>query len=150
MQSFSEVVIRRLTLIGRQPTPAELAVIDALAMLEAPASGREIADQLNGAGKPISQVRVHRLLETLERLDLVHRVPWTNLYARCLVVSAEGHVHLHCRRCQHLIDVESETMSAVERDTALQTGFRIESRRVVLFGLCPACRELTASRATGP
>jgi Fe2+ or Zn2+ uptake regulation protein len=38
------------------------------------------------------------------------------------------------------VGIDDGRLAGVVRDVARQTGYRVESHRIELFGICPACR----------
>jgi len=74
-------------------------------------------------------------LETLERLDLPSG---EHAYVACEPVH---HHHVVCSRCGRSTEVEDVGVQAVTSEAARRTGYRIDSHRLELYGMCPLCRE---------
>ncbi|CAN5826699.1 transcriptional repressor [soil metagenome] len=76
-------------------------------------------------------------LGVLERLDLPSG---EHAYVPCEPVH---HHHVVCSRCGRTTEVEDRGMQAVVEEVARQTGYRIESHRLELYGLCATCQRRT-------
>ncbi len=73
-------------------------------------------------------------LRVVERLDLP---TGDHAYVRC---EPEHHHHVVCERCGRSDDVSDCGLAEVAHAIARRTGYAIESHRLELFGLCPACQ----------
>lgn len=70
----------------------------------------------------------------LERIDLPSG---EHAYVSC--APHEHHHHVVCRQCGKSVDVIDPGLQAVVRAIGERSGFRIDSHRLELFGLCPEC-----------
>jgi Fur family ferric uptake transcriptional regulator len=70
----------------------------------------------------------------LERIDLPSG---EHAYVAC--APQEHHHHVVCRVCGKSAEVEDSGLQSVVREIARRTGYRIESHRLELFGLCGDC-----------
>lgn len=73
-------------------------------------------------------------LEALERLDLPSG---EHAYVAC--EPEQHHHHVVCRRCGKSVEVEDSGLQSVVGHIAQRSGFRIDSHRLELYGLCPTC-----------
>ncbi len=80
-------------------------------------------------------------LGALERLDLPSG---EHAYIACEPVH---HHHIVCSRCGRSTEVADFGMEAVVTELARRTGYEIETHRLELYGLCPAC---AAGTSGGP
>lgn len=71
----------------------------------------------------------------LERIDLP-----TGEHAYVSCAPQEHHHHVVCRVCGKSAEVEDSGLQAVVGEIAARSGYRIESHRLELFGLCPEHR----------
>ncbi len=74
-------------------------------------------------------------IEALERLDLPSG---EHAYVTC--EPEQHHHHVICRSCGKSIDVEDSGLQSVVREIASRSGYRIDSHRLELYGLCPTCQ----------
>jgi Fur family ferric uptake transcriptional regulator len=87
----------------------------------------------------IGRATVFRALELFETLGVVERLDLPSgehAYVPCQPVH---HHHLVCSRCGRTDDVRERGLLAAIDEIARQTGYRIDSHRVELFGVCPTC-----------
>ncbi|CAN5531403.1 transcriptional repressor [soil metagenome] len=80
-------------------------------------------------------------LGALERLDLPSG---EHAYIACEPVH---HHHVVCSRCGRSTEVADFGMDSVVNEVAQRTGYEIETHRLELYGLCPAC---AAGSSDGP
>ncbi len=73
-------------------------------------------------------------LGALERLDLPNG---EHAYVAC--EPEQHHHHVVCRSCGKSADVEDSGLQSVVAEIARRSGFDIDTHRLELFGLCPAC-----------
>ena len=73
---------------------------------------------------------------SLERLDLP-----TGEHAYVACAPEQHHHHVVCRNCGASAEVADTGLQAVVREIGAQSGYRIESHRLELYGLCPDCAE---------
>jgi Fur family ferric uptake transcriptional regulator len=117
----------------------------ALAELIAGRSGHfTAADLISDAGQrriKVGRATVFRTLDllaeqgSLERLDLPSG---EHAYVAC--APQEHHHHVVCRTCGKSVEVEDSGLQAVVQQIGARSGYRIESHRLELYGLCPECQ----------
>ena len=56
------------------------------------------------------------------------------------VVAGEHHDHLVCTACNSIIEFEDETIEKLQNEVAARHGFRINSHKMEIYGLCANCR----------
>lgn len=121
----------------RQTRP-RAAILGVLLRGERPMTQDQIAEAL-GAGAP-NKVTIYRVLETLVRLDVVHKAflqerTWHYEAAhRCS--ERQCHPHFTCTVCGRTHCMTEVTVPMAQ---GAPKGFVIEHQRVQLEGLCPAC-----------
>jgi len=49
------------------------------------------------------------------------------------------HDHLYCTRCRKLVEFQSEELLAIRDGMAAKHGFRVESHRMIISGICRDC-----------
>ncbi len=93
----------------------------------------------------IGRATIFRALDLFEGLGVVERLDLPSgehAYVPCEPVH---HHHVICSSCGRTEDVDDPGIEAVTRSIGRTTGFRIDSHRLELFGLCPACAGSAAS-----
>ena len=56
------------------------------------------------------------------------------------------HDHLHCQRCQRLIEFQSDELLALRDRVAYAHHFRVSGHRLIITGLCASCWEAPGRR----
>lgn len=51
------------------------------------------------------------------------------------------HDHLHCQKCDQLIEFQSPDLIALRDKVAKENGFRVKSHRLIITGICDSCRQ---------
>ena len=70
----------------------------------------------------------------LERIDLPSG---EHAYVAC--APREHHHHVVCRECGKSAEVQDAGLQSVVAEVGRRSGYRIESHRLELYGLCPDC-----------
>lgn len=77
------------------------------------------------------------LLATRGRLERIDLPSGEHAYVAC--APQEHHHHVVCRVCGKSADVSDAGLQTVVGEIARRSGYRIESHRLELFGLCSDC-----------
>jgi Fe2+ or Zn2+ uptake regulation protein len=77
------------------------------------------------------------LLATRGQLERIDLPSGEHAYVSC--APQEHHHHVVCRVCGSSAEVEDAGLQAVVREIGARSGYRIDSHRLELFGLCPSC-----------
>jgi Fe2+ or Zn2+ uptake regulation protein len=87
----------------------------------------------------IGRATIFRALDLFEDLGVVERLDLPtgeHAYVPCEPIH---HHHVICTRCGRTDDVDDAGIQAVTAEIGRRTGFQIDTHRLELFGLCPAC-----------
>ncbi len=132
----------RLRAVGQRYTPVRRAVVDVLVGAARPVSMVELLD----AGPGLAQSSVYRSLGVLEEAGVVHRMLGPDGLARHELAEAltEHHHHLVCTSCGTVEDVPAslrleQTVARAVAQAAAATGFRPQTHRLDLVGVCARC-----------
>ena len=60
------------------------------------------------------------------------------------------HPHVICTQCKKIIDPDLTSLRDLTREVMEETGFRIVTRRLDFFGVCPECRNKAESWSGPP
>jgi Fur family peroxide stress response transcriptional regulator len=107
----------------------------------------QVRDRIPG----VSRTTVYRVMETLARLGIAHRVSHPGAAAR-FDGWRERHDHLVCIYCDKILDLEDPVLDKLKlperyRAGAELAGFEITDHSIYLRGCCPECRRQRAGEA---
>jgi len=57
------------------------------------------------------------------------------------VAEGEHHDHLVCTRCGSVQEFENEAIEKLQQEVAEQFGFKVETHKLELYGICSKCRK---------
>lgn len=92
----------------------------------------------------VSTQAIYDVLGALARAGLARRIEPAGSPARFEARTGDNHHHIVCRGCGVIADVDCAVGSAPCLDPAQTHGFEVDEAEVTYWGLCPACRELSA------
>lgn len=122
---------------------ARRAVVELLAVQPCALSAPEIEDALRRGERRVARASVYRVLDELERLDLVARIDLGHGMARYEAVhpdASQHHDHLVCNDCGEVTPFRDEELESTLQRVAGRVAFAVAEHEVVLHGHCDACR----------
>jgi Fur family ferric uptake transcriptional regulator len=123
---------------GLRLTPQRQLVLEAVRRL-----GHATPEQVHAAvvenAAGVNITTIYRTLELLEELDLVTHVHLSHGAPTYHDVNEAQHVHLVCRACEHVQELDREELATLAGRLLQQRGFRLDIAHVALFGLCGRC-----------
>ena len=131
----------RCAALGLAPTPQRLAIYTVLAGTDGHPCAEEIFRQIKPAMPSLSLGTVYRTLELLESHGLVGRVHGLDDQAH-FDANLDHHHHLVCTRCHAVRDFDAPALPGLAIPEAALGGFRVESQRLHLLGVCAACQDM--------
>ena len=135
-----EDIISALRADGKRVTVAKRAVARVLVEQPEHLSAEEITRAAQHYAADVSPSTVYRILEELERLDLVVHAHVGHA-ATVYHLAGAVHGHLVCTNCGATIEIPSRHFDALSGDLFKSYGFRLERHHVAIAGLCARCRE---------
>jgi Fe2+ or Zn2+ uptake regulation protein len=140
----SNPIVDALDLAGYRITAPRLAV----ASLIQSYGGHFTASELEAAARDrhlgVSRATLFRALDLLTELGVVERIDLTTGEHAYVACAPAHHHHLVCSRCGRTADVEDSGVGEAVAEIARRSGYRIDSHRLELFGLCRHCQAKTA------
>lgn len=103
----------------------------------------EIYEGVKGRLPGVSRTTVYRVLETIVRLGLAHKVSHPGAAVRFDPI-AEPHHHLVCGRCDRIFDLEDAARISVK--VPKRKDFEITDYSIYFRGVCTACRNQKKGR----
>lgn len=133
---------------GVRVTAQRLAVYRVLAEDTSHPTAEQVYARLHPAHPSLSPATVYRVLESLEREDLIRRVSTTHGIAR-FDANLDGHQHVICRHCGRMTDLDVPALSSVTLDAKAVPGFVVEGLDIRIVGRCATCRPAAAGKHVG-
>lgn len=126
---------------GLRLTPQRQEVLQALRHMSH-ATPEQVYAAVASKVPGVNITTIYRTLELLEDLDLVTHVHLSH-GAPTYHYTAEGdelHVHMVCRNCETVRELDTAELAPLARRLQEQYGFRLDIGHVALFGLCKGCQ----------
>lgn len=138
-------MLAALVQAGHSNTRARRAVLTAIYESDGQATPLELLALGRSHHPALGLVTVYRTLELLLKLGLVRKLHLeTGCHAYAPAAHDHGH-HIICERCQRAVEFIGCDISTVIAAVEWQTGFRVRSHWLELFGLCAECRQKTVN-----
>jgi Fur family transcriptional regulator, ferric uptake regulator len=125
---------------GYQPTPSRRLVAELVAGRTGPFSAADLIMAARERRSAVGRATIFRALELLSSLHAVERLvlPDGSMgYVSCH--PSAHHHHLVCTACGRGVDIADGDLGRLVDEIGGRHGFRIESHRLELFGVCPEC-----------
>lgn len=127
-------------------TPKRRAVLEAVRRSNAHLSASEIWERAREFEPKLSFATVYNAVHYLCHAGLLTEIPFGDGASR-YDARMDRHDHAICTGCGALTDFHSDIADAVAAEAARETGFEAAEVRIVLTGICPACRALRQEKA---
>ena len=130
---------------GVKVTKCRVAVMQCLVASPLSLSPREILETISKdrSSKDVDQVSIYRILETFQKLGLVHQVYPSGGFIACSHIDCQGELHvlIHCGSCHKTaeIDVPKEVFYPTQWYLKANYGFTYQNNLFQLDGVCSAC-----------
>lgn len=103
----------------------------------------DLLDELrqDPGGKKVSRPTVYRTLKDLVDAGILRQM---NLKGRAVYEHDYGypqHDHLHCEKCDKLIEFQSEELKRIREAVGQQHRFRVTGHRLIINGVCEECSQ---------
>jgi len=141
MDALADTPLAALDRAGYRLTGPRRAVADLIAARRGHFSAADLVEDATTRRLDMSRATIFRTLEVLENVGAIERIDLPSgdhAYIAC--EPAAHHHHIVCGRCGRATDVDDAGLAAVVGRIAADTGYRVDSHRLELFGLCPSCQ----------
>lgn len=135
-----EAMLDRLRRSGCRITPQRLEILRVLSVSDGHPSAETIHRRVATQFPTMSLATVYKTLTVLKAAGEVLELEFSDRDNRYDGNRPEPHPHCICQGCGAILDPDLESLDALAKLAARQTGFRILSLRLDFYGLCPACR----------
>jgi Fur family ferric uptake transcriptional regulator len=103
-------------------------------------SAEELYARVKKTYPGIGYATIYRTLKLLAEAGLVEERRFEVGFTRFEYKSTDAHHdHLICTRCGVIIEFENERIEALQDDVARKKGFKVQSHKLELYGLCAGC-----------
>lgn len=135
-----EEIISDLRDSGYRITPQRELIIRAISENDQHMPAEEIFSKIQKQTKAINIATIYRTLDMLWEEGFVHRNDLNEGKMSYAVVKHGPHVHLVCRHCKRVIDIDLDILKPL-RETLLQNhNFNADLEHLSLFGICQECK----------
>jgi Fur family peroxide stress response transcriptional regulator len=142
MNSRLEQAVEKLKSTGVRMTPQRHAILEFLLSSMSHPTADEIYKSLEGKFPNMSVATVYNNLRVFKEAGLVRELTYGDASSR-FDANMTDHYHVICRQCGKITDFDYPPLIDVEREAAKRTGFRVESHRMEIYGICKDCQQRT-------
>lgn len=133
---------------GYRVTPQRQLVLEAVTKLEH-ATPEEIYAEVKQTAVGVNVSTVYRTLELLEQIGLVTHTHLGHGAHRYHLASDAQHLHLVCRDCGDITQLEPSVVSSFVSALEAEYGFETDVGHLTVFGTCSQCRGAQANTSAG-
>lgn len=133
-------IVGALDEAGVRLTGPRRVLADLIAERRGPFSAADLAADARGRRVEVGRATVFRVLDLFAELGAIERIDLPDGGHAYLACEPSHHHHVVCSSCGRATEVADGVLRDAVRDIESVTGFRIDSHRLELFGLCPRCR----------
>ena len=106
----------------------------------------ELVADLHAADRRVSRSTVYRTLHLLVEAGLLRELRLTNRTVYEHDYGYPSHDHLHCTECNAIVEFNNDEVRKLRDAVSLQYGFRPTGHRLIISGVCAACRRARSPR----
>ncbi len=135
----SNPIVRALDAAGYRLTAPRMAVAALILDHDGHFTASDLALAARERRLGISRATLFRALELLIELGVVERLDLPNGEHAYVPCAPAHHHHVVCSRCGRTAEVDDSGLAGAVREIERNSGFRIDTHRLELFGLCRHC-----------
>ena len=129
---------------GKRTTQQRRIIVDEVFRRHEHFDAEDLIGHLGRAAgsRHVSRPTVYRTLGELVEAGLLRDI---QLGGRAVYEHDYGypqHDHLHCQKCNKLIEFRSDELAQIREAVAWQHGFRVTGHRLIINGICRECRQI--------
>jgi Fe2+ or Zn2+ uptake regulation protein len=135
-------IVRALDDAGYRLTAPRVALARLIVEHDGHFTASDLASTARDRRIGVSRATLFRALDLLVELGVVERLDLPtgeHAYVEC---APAHHHHVVCSRCGRSVEIDDAGLSEAVREIGRRSGYRIESHRLELFGLCRSCQAL--------
>jgi Fe2+ or Zn2+ uptake regulation protein len=143
----SNPIVQALDAGGYRLTEPRRAVADLIAEYDGHFTAAELEMAARERRLGISRATLFRALDLLTELGVVERLDLPTGEHAYVPCARAHHHHIVCSRCGRAAEVADCGVTDAVAEIARRSGYRIDSHRLELFGLCRHCQAKTTPDA---
>jgi Fur family transcriptional regulator, ferric uptake regulator len=124
---------------GHRVTPQRQLVLQAVTKLDH-ATPEEIYAEVRQTARGVNVSTIYRTLELLEQVGLVTHTHLGHGAPRYHLAAEAQHVHLVCRSCERVTELDPAAVGPLVTALELEQGFETDVAHLTVFGRCADCR----------
>jgi len=109
-------------------------------------SAADLVDDARGQRAAVGRATVFRTLELLADVGAIERIDLPTGEHAYVACEPAHHHHLVCSSCGCSVEVVDGDLAKTVERIGRRTGYRIDSHRLEVYGLCPACQARGAAQ----
>lgn len=133
-------ILKSLKNKGVRFTPQRQAILEFLLSTNTHPTAEEIYKQVRVKFPAVSLGTVYNTLNMLKEHNYLMELSCGDISAR-FDGNADNHYHIMCDKCGKVVDYFTDLLD-IEEMAAADTGFTINTHRLILYGVCADCQEL--------
>jgi Fur family ferric uptake transcriptional regulator len=133
--------LRLLDDAGYRRTGPRHELVALIAATDGAFTASDLSDAARDRGLEVGRATIFRTLDLLQSVGAVERIDLPDgdhAYVAC--APTEHHHHVICTACGLSTDVADPGMAALASAVAVRSGYRVDTHRLELFGICPRCQ----------
>lgn len=123
---------------GVRITPQRHAILEFLILSESHPTADEIYKSLASDFPNMSVATVYNNLRVFLSVKLIKELTYGDVSSRFDFVTHD-HYHIICEECGKIVDFHYPGLEEVEHLASHVTGFKVNSHRLEVYGVCPTC-----------
>lgn len=131
--------VEKLKATGVRMTPQRHAILEYLLSTMSHPTADEIYKALEKDFPNMSVATIYNNLRLFKEAGLVRELTYGDASSR-FDANMSDHYHIICRRCGKITDFSYPPLVEVEEEAARKTGFKVDSHRMEVYGLCADCQ----------
>lgn len=142
---YTNYAIESLKGNGLKITKTRCCVLEILALSKRSLNAYEISAQAKKMKVKIDTSTVYRILQTYQKLGLVHFVKEQNGYLACKEFACHEKKHCHhqfvCKKCHKVQEIHLDDTAFIRSIKAKTPGLEIQNHYFEFLGQCAACNK---------
>lgn len=137
-----EIIERFMKEKGLKSTRQRHLILETFFQLDGHFSVEQLWARVREHDRRVSVATVYRTMKLLAESGLAHAQNFGDGQTRYEpAIGREHHDHLICTRCGTIIEFENDRIEQLQDLVAKKHGFRVNSHKMELYGLCRNCQK---------